>query len=95
MLQRRMIISAFVLMAATAMTAGAQNTAPFTIRRPPDGATVREKVKVQIPLASIPEGGYVSIYIDGDFRGALPVSDEQREEITAAAEKSKQPAYFT
>ncbi|MEP6754314.1 MAG: hypothetical protein ABJA67_02345 [Chthonomonadales bacterium] len=95
MLQRRMILSAAVLMSATALSAGAQNQAPFTIRRPPDGATVREKVKVQIPLASIPEGGYVSIYVDGDFRGAIPVTSDEREKITDEAEKTKSPAYFT
>jgi len=95
MLQRRMILSAAVLLSATALSAGAQNQAPFTIRRPPDGATVREKVKVQIPLASIPEGGYVSIYVDGDFRGAIPVTPDEREKITEEAEKTKSPAYFT
>lgn len=59
--------------------ASAQNEAPFTIRRPPDGATVREKVKVLVPLASIPEGGYVAYYIDGQFRVALAPTAEQRE----------------
>jgi hypothetical protein len=56
-----------------------QNEAPFTIRRPPDGSTVREKVRIQVPLASIPEGGYVSFRINGVYRVALAPSDEQRQ----------------
>src|SRR5687767_14134861 len=58
--------------------AGAQNEAPFAIRRPPDGATVREKVRVEVPMASIPEGGYVAYSIDGQFRVALAPTEEQR-----------------
>jgi len=75
--------------------AKAQNTSSFTIRRPPDGAVVREKVKIQIPLSAIPEGGYVTIYIDGQFRGAMPVPDADREEIQAAAAKTNSQAFFT
>lgn len=79
-----------------------QNEAPFTIRFPPDGASVREKVNIRIPLNGIPVGGYVSLYIDGDFRGALSVSDDERKAIQksviAAALKAKDkkelPAYF-
>lgn len=56
----------------------AQNQAPFTIRFPPDGATVRETVRVRIPLASIPENGYVAYYINGQFRVALAPTAEQR-----------------
>ncbi len=41
--------------------------APFTIRRPPDGATVREKVRVEIPRSSIREGGFVAFYLDDKF----------------------------
>src|SRR2546423_4916869 len=64
---------------AYGVRANAQNEAPFTIRKPPDGATVREKVKVEVPLASIPEGGYVAYYIDGEFQVALTPTAEQRE----------------
>src|SRR5579859_1655021 len=46
--------------------------APFTIRRPPDGATVREKVVFEIPSASIPTGSSVAIYLDGNFYVAVP-----------------------
>jgi hypothetical protein len=45
--------------------------APFTIRRPPDGATVREKVRIEIPRASIRPGGFVAFYIDDKFQVAL------------------------
>jgi hypothetical protein len=46
--------------------------APFTIRRPPDGATVREKVTIEIPSASMPPGASVAIYLDGNFYEAVP-----------------------
>ncbi len=51
---------------ATAVSAFAQ-TAPFTIRRPLDGATVREKVRVEIPRGSIKEGAFVAFFIDDKF----------------------------
>lgn len=41
--------------------------APFTIVRPADGSKVREKVRVQIPKGSIPEGSYVGIFVGGKF----------------------------
>ncbi|MBM3493620.1 MAG: hypothetical protein FJX72_04750 [Armatimonadetes bacterium] len=63
----------------------AQNTAPFTIRFPPDAATVREKVPIRVPLASIPEGAYVAFSIDGQFRVALAPTDEQREKAKPGA----------
>jgi hypothetical protein len=53
----------------------AQN-APFTIRRPPDGATVREKVNVEIPRASIGPGGFVAIYVDDKFTVAVPPDEK-------------------
>ncbi|NLI00796.1 MAG: hypothetical protein GX446_15045 [Chthonomonadales bacterium] len=59
--------------------ASAQSPSPFTIRFPPDGAIVREKVPIRVPLASIPEGAYVAFSIDGQFRVALAPTDEQRE----------------
>lgn len=61
----------------------AQNVAPFTIRFPPDGATVREKVPIRVPLAAIPEGAYVAFSIDGQFRVALAPTEEQRERAKA------------
>lgn len=45
--------------------------APFTIRRPPDGSIVREQVRVEIPRASIPPGGFVGFYVDGSFLQAV------------------------
>jgi len=41
--------------------------APFTIVRPPDGAKVRETVHVLIPKGSIPDGGYVGVFLGGKF----------------------------
>ena len=62
----------------------AQN-APFTIRRPPDGSVVREKVRIEIPLSSIKMGAFVAIYLDEEFQGAL-IPDEK-------AEKAKKFTY--
>src|SRR5438105_13805565 len=63
---------------AVAVRTSAQNEAPFTIRYPPDGATVRENVRIEVPLASIPENSYVAYSIDGLFRVALSPTAEQR-----------------
>lgn len=41
--------------------------APFTIVRPADGSKVREKVHVMIPKNSIPQGGYIGIFLNGKF----------------------------
>ena len=40
------------------------------IARPVDGATVRETVNVLVPAASIPEGGFISCIVDGQFKCA-------------------------
>lgn len=46
----------------------------FTIRRPADGSTVRETVKVLIPAGSISEGQYIGVIINGKFiEAAMPV----------------------
>ncbi len=56
---------------------------PFTIRKPLDGSHVREKVKIEIPRASIGKGGFVAFYLDskgskgGQFMlGLAPSSSE-------------------
>ena len=41
--------------------------APFTIVRPADGAKVKETVHILIPKGSIPDGGYVGIFLGGKF----------------------------
>src|SRR5437016_3062603 len=64
---------------ASAHAQGAQ--APFTIRRPPDGATVREKVRIEIPRAGIRPGGFVAFYIDDKFQMAL-APDENAASLT-------------
>ncbi len=76
-------LTALTVLCAYGQRANAQNEAPFTIRQPPDGSTVREKVAVKIPLASIPDGGYIAYYIDGQFRVALSPSAEQRDKARA------------
>lgn len=76
-------VAALTVLCGYGQRAGAQNEAPFTIRQPPDGATVREKVAVKVPLASIAEGAYVAYYVDGQFRVALSPSAEQREKAKA------------
>lgn len=73
------LVSCLAVTAGWATQASGQNTAPFSIRFPPDGATVREKVPIRVPLASIPEGAYVAFSIDGIFRVALAPTDEQRQ----------------
>ena len=45
--------------------------APFTIVRPADGSKVREKVHVLIPKNSIPQGGYIGIFLNGKFVEAV------------------------
>lgn len=46
----------------------------FTIRRPADGSTVRETVKVLIPAGSISEGQYIGVLVNGKFiEAAMPV----------------------
>ncbi|MBC8064273.1 MAG: hypothetical protein H7Y17_05550 [Chlorobia bacterium] len=45
--------------------------APFTIVRPADGSKVREKVHVLIPKNSIPQGGYIGVFLNGKFIEAI------------------------
>jgi hypothetical protein len=57
--------------AAHISAAHAQGQSPFTIRKPLDGSSVREKVRIEIPRASIGSGGFVALYVDGKFALAL------------------------
>src|SRR2546423_15316987 len=50
---------------------------PFTIRRPKDGTTVREKLRIEIPRDSIHAGGFVALYVDDAFIVALPPEEEE------------------
>src|SRR6266550_1794491 len=77
-LRKLLIVSGMMALSALAVRTSAQNEAPFTIRYPPDGATVRESIRVEVPLASIPENAYVAYSIDGQFRVALSPTEEQR-----------------
>ncbi len=54
-------------LAALILAAAAFAQAPFTIVRPADGSKVRETVRVLIPKNSVPEGGYVGVYVNGKF----------------------------
>ena len=58
--------------------------APFTIRRPPDGAHVREKVRIEIPRGSIGPGGFVAFYLDSENKAAqkflLAVAPEEEDD---------------
>lgn len=74
----RTITLAVCLIAVSASGALAQ----FTIRQPADGSTTREKVKVEIPRASIRPGGFVTIYIDDKFRVALNPKDDTTKPFT-------------
>src|SRR5687768_2710880 len=77
-LAKLLTAAGLITLCSAAVPTSAQNEAPFTIRYPPDGASVRENVRVEVPLASIPEGGYVAYAIDGSFRVALSPTAEQR-----------------
>jgi hypothetical protein len=59
-----------ILIGVAAVTALAQQTS-FTIVRPADGSRVRENIKLLFPKDSIPETGYVGIYIGGKFVEAV------------------------
>ena len=43
----------------------------FTIVRPFDGSKVRETIKVLMPKSSVPEAGYVGVFVNGEFREAF------------------------
>ena len=49
------------------------------IARPVDGATVRETVNILAPTACVPEGGFITCLVDGDFKCADAIkSDDGR-----------------
>lgn len=39
----------------------------FTIVRPFDGSKVRETVKILMPKSSVPDAGYIGVFVDGQF----------------------------
>jgi cytochrome c553 len=65
---------------------------PLEIVTPKDGATVREKVLITIPRASIPQNGFVGIYVDKNFRAAVPLPDE--EELKASKKPLDSPLTY-
>lgn len=74
---RAALAAAVAVLGVTAF-ALAQGT-PFNILRPVDGAIVRERVRIEVPRASIPEGGFVGIYIDGRFQTSLAPRRDDKE----------------
>lgn len=78
----RKVVPLAVCALAVSSVGQAYAQAPFTIRRPGDGWTVREKVPVQIPRSSIPPGGFVGIFIDGKFDVALAPSGPSNRPFT-------------
>lgn len=74
----RATLSALLAVIGTATLVLAQGT-PFNILRPADGAIVRERVRIEVPRASIPQGGYIGIYIDGKFHTALAPRQDDKE----------------
>lgn len=66
---------AVVGMAAFALAQGT----PFNILRPADGAIVRERVRIEVPRASIPQGGFIGVYIDGRFQTSLAPRQDDKE----------------
>jgi hypothetical protein len=64
---KRLTLAAFAILLSAALCA--QGT--FTIRRPLEGSSVRETVKVRIPKGSIPEGGYIGVYVNDRFLEAV------------------------
>ncbi len=76
----RLAASGSFIAAALVCSLSALAQTPFTIRQPPDGATVRETVSVKVPLASIPVGGYVVYSIDGKFVEAIGPTRKQIED---------------
>ncbi|MCL6473443.1 MAG: hypothetical protein K6U75_00120 [Firmicutes bacterium] len=74
---RAALATVIALLGVTAL-ALAQGT-PFNILRPADGAIVREKVRIEVPRASIPQGGFVGIYIDGRFHTSLAPRQDDKE----------------
>jgi hypothetical protein len=76
---KRMLVS--VLAMACVGLALAQ--APFTIVRPSDGSKVREAVHILFPKNSIPDGGYVGIFVNGKFiEATLPAQGSKYMDYT-------------
>src|SRR5687768_18142661 len=88
-LAKLLTAAGLLTLCTAAVRTSAQNEAPFTIRYPPDGASVRENVRVEVPLASIPQDAYVAYSIDDQFVVALAPTAEQR---AAAAKNPDKPA---
>jgi hypothetical protein len=66
-MNRFLLTSSLLALAGMALAQGA-----FTIRRPVEGAKVRETVQIRIPVDSVPQGvGYVGFWVNGRFLEAV------------------------
>lgn len=74
---RTALLTALATLGLAAL-AVAQGT-PFNILRPADGAIVRERVRIEVPRASIPQGGFVGVYINGKFQTSLAPRQDDKE----------------
>ena len=62
-------ISSIVFVGAVAFSFAGQGS--FTIVRPLDGSTVREKTRILVPKNSVQDSGYIGIFLDGKFLEAV------------------------
>jgi hypothetical protein len=70
----------------------ALSQAPFTIVRPADGSKVREDVHILFPKNSIPDGGYVGIFVNGKFiEATLPTPGSKFLDYTLATKTLNLP----
>ena len=61
----------------TVTAPGPGQEAKLAILQPADGSSVKETVKIQIPRAAVPQGGFLGIYIDGRFRAAVAAQTDE------------------
>jgi hypothetical protein len=79
MLRARYLIG-IIFLVVLAVLSSSVALAELEIKRPLDGATVRETVRVIVPAESVPMGGFISCYIDERFRAAVAASEQARTE---------------
>jgi hypothetical protein len=76
-MKRYLLSGALLALAGLSLAQGT-----FTIRRPADGATVRETVAIRLPKNSIPDGGYIGVYVNDKFlEAARPDVDASGEYV--------------
>jgi hypothetical protein len=83
---KRLIAAAIALTIASSVLA---QSGTFTIRRPVDGSSVREVVKVRIPEGSIPDTGYIGIFVNGKFLEAIRPTEVEDDYVYELDTKAK------